>query len=403
MSNIRSIFKSDSETLLQFREQALNISKKLKEPTVEKVRKLPFTFEDFKISYDNDIKVSDYDNNKYQNTVIINNGSIVYKNVDKELENIYIADYKSAKEDILDKYCFKKALSYKQNKWVALNAAYNNSGVVVFVPKNTNYEQTLQIIVQQDNSDLVHHSLIILEDNSSLSIIEQCESNDNLQVNIVSETILGSNSQLNYSVIDNFKNNTNTYISRHAVVGRDSSLNYEMGQLNEGNTISEVFVDLNETGSKASINNVAIADSNQKYLITSSITNNAPYTEGYIVNNGVSKDEGHILFNGVGTINNGMKRAISKQESRAIILNDTARADANPFLLIDEYDVEAGHAAAVGRINDEQLFYLMSRGLSKSDAEKLIVYGFLTPLVDSISIESLRETLHQTIAARLNR
>ena len=147
---------------------------------------------------------------------------------------------------------------------------------------------------------------------------------------------------------------------------------------------------------------VAIAEGTQKQNITVNIEHFAPYTEGHIVNHGVSKDSAQLTFNGIGKINKGMNGSNAQQESRAMILSATARADANPILLIDEYDVKAGHAAGVGKIDEEQLYYLMSRGLTRRAAEILIIYGFLMPFIDDIRSEVIKSEFMKVIERKIN-
>ena len=122
----------------------------------------------------------------------------------------------------------------------------------------------------------------------------------------------------------------------------------------------------------------------QKQNITINIEHLSLYRRTYCQPYGFQKDSAQLTFNGIGKINKGMNGSDAQQESRAMILSETARADANPILLIDEYDVKAGHAAGVGKIDEEQLYYLMSRGLTRRAAEILIIYGFLMPFIDDI-------------------
>ena len=124
-------------------------------------------------------------------------------------------------------------------------------------------------------------------------------------------------------------------------------------------------------------------------------------TNGMILKHGVVKDEATAIFNGIGKIEKGGTGSNAEQESRLLILSDRARADANPILLIDENEVTAGHAATVGRVDPLELFYLMSRGISKEEAERLIIRGFLEPVVSELKSEGVKKLLAEVIERKV--
>src|SRR5690606_26288054 len=109
------------------------------------------------------------------------------------------------------------------------------------------------------------------------------------------------------------------------------------------------------------------------------------------------------IFNGIGKIEHGASKSNAQQESRVLMLSSKARGDANPILLIDENDVMAGHAASVGRVDPTQLYYMMSRGISKEEAERLIIHGFLAPVVNSLPIEGVKNQLTKVIEGKVRK
>ena len=120
-----------------------------------------------------------------------------------------------------------------------------------------------------------------------------------------------------------------------------------------------------------------------------------------ILKHGVMKDSATSIFNGIGKIEHGASKSNAEQESRLLMLSEKARGDANPLLLIDEDDVMAGHAASVGRVDPVQLYYLMSRGISKKEAERLVIHGFLAPVVDQLPIEGVKKQLVEVIERKV--
>ena len=168
-----------------------------------------------------------------------------------------------------------------------------------------------------------------------------------------------------------------------------------------GHTISENTTNLIGDGSVGDSKMVVVGTGEQTQNFTTKIVHFGKYTEGNILNRGVVKDSATTIFNGIGKIEHGASKSNAEQESRILMLNEAARGDANPMLLIDEDDVMAGHAASVGRVDPVQLYYLMSRGITKQEAERLIIHGFLAPVVDQLPIEGVKKQLVEVIERKV--
>lgn len=167
--------------------------------------------------------------------------------------------------------------------------------------------------------------------------------------------------------------------------------------MNDANTVSNTFIKLNDEYAVGTSKTVAITSKEQLAKFTQLVTHNAKLTEGYIENYGVSNDRSSLIFEGIGKINKGMNQSVARQSNKGIVLGDVSRLEANPLLLIDEYDVVASHGAAIGKIDDEQLYYLMSRGLTLKNAERLIINGFLSPVLKLLSSEELINDFVQSV------
>jgi len=124
-------------------------------------------------------------------------------------------------------------------------------------------------------------------------------------------------------------------------------------------------------------------------------------TESDMITRAVMKDEATAIINGVTKIEKGATKSNGQQTEKVLMLSPKSRGDANPILLIDEDDVKAGHAASVGQVNADQVYYLMSRGISRQEAERLIIHGFLDPVVSEIPLKGLREQLHRILERKL--
>ncbi|MDE5978049.1 MAG: Fe-S cluster assembly protein SufD [Turicibacter sp.] len=339
-----------------------------------------------------------------QNVLIVCDGQVVYKKLNESFNGIIIANLEEAltvHEELFKSY-FTKVANPSMNKLIATNIANLTSGLFIYVPKNQVINEFLNIVYLQKNGSLINHTLIVAEQNSQFKYVETYYNTSQATINSVSEVVVKENAQVEYAAIDRLHEDSVAYQCRKANVLSNGRFLLSLGALNDGNTVSENLVALIGQGATAEVKTVAIAEGNQKQNITVNIEHLAPHTEGHIVNHGVSKDSAQLTFNGIGKINKGMNGSNAQQESRAMILSETARADANPILLIDEYDVKAGHAAGVGKIDEDQLYYLMSRGLTRRAAEVLIIHGFLIPFIDDIRSEVIKTEFVKVIERKIN-
>ena len=154
-------------------------------------------------------------------------------------------------------------------------------------------------------------------------------------------------------------------------------------------------------GSQADLKVVAASSGRQVQGIDTCVTNYGQHTVGHILQHGVILERGTLTFNGIGHILKGAKGADAQQESRVLMLSDQARADANPILLIDENEVTAGHAASIGQVDPEDMYYLMSRGLDQETAERLVIRGFLGAVIAEIPISSVRQEIIKVLDEKL--
>ena len=220
--------------------------------------------------------------------------------------------------------------------------------------------------------------------------------------NIVVEVIAKEGAKVKYSAIDQLGENVAAYMNRRGYLMRDASIDWALGVMNDGNIVADFDSDLVGVGSHAEVKIVAISAGKQVQAIDTRVTNKASYSVGHILQHGVIREKGTLTFNGIGHIIKGAKQADAQQESRVLMLSDQARGDANPILLIDENEVTAGHAASVGRVDPEEMYYLMSRGLKKADAERLVIRGFLGGVLTAIPIKTVQQELVDVIEGKLN-
>jgi Fe-S cluster assembly protein SufD len=324
-------------------------------------------------------------------------------------QGVIFTDILSAARDhaeLVQKYFMKDGVKVDEHRLTALHAALVNGGAFLYVPKNVEIKEPIQSVFLLDNPDttLFNHVLIVAEDNSSVTYVENyfstVESNEGV-ANIVTEVFANANAKVQYGAVDTLSKGFTTYVNRRGVAGRDARIEWALGLMNDGNTISDNTTYLMGDGSHGDTKTVVVGRGEQKQNFTTAIIHYGKRSEGYILKHGVMKESASSIFNGIGKIEYGATKANAEQESRVLMLSEKARGDANPILLIDEDDVTAGHAASVGRVDPLQLYYLMSRGITKKEAERLVIHGFLAPVVNELPIEGVKKQLVAVIERKV--
>ena len=288
------------------------------------------------------------------------------------------------------------------NQLIASNGVKRNSRLVIVVPRNTHVTETVSVVAVAKERSLIHKTEVVLEDGASLDFVENYIGIGDFNANIVSTFELGANANLTLNTVSNMHAGTFVYHHKHGQVESDAVLDATNFMINDTNLVFEDFIYLLGRGAEAIAKTVAIASGQQKQNITVRTMNVADHTRGNITNYGIVKDNAHLAFNGIGKIKKAAKASDNQQETRLLNLSKTAEAIANPFLLIDEGDITAGHAASIGQLDEEQIYYLMSRGLSRAEASKMIVAGFLQPFIDAIEDDKTREVLLAKIEGKLD-
>ncbi|SEO71268.1 Fe-S cluster assembly protein SufD [Amphibacillus marinus] len=308
--------------------------------------------------------------------------------------------------ELVKKYYMTEGVQVDEHKLTAVHAALMNGGAFVYVPKNVVIDEPLQAIFWQDDAELAlfNHVIIVAEDNSEVTYVENyltSHQETKTVANVIAEVFAKDNASISFGSVDHFAHGTTTYINRRGIGQRDAKIEWALGQMNDGDTISENVTHLLGDQSVCYAKAVSVGRGDQTQNFTAKIVNHGKHSDGIILQHGVMKDSATAIFHGIGKIEHGGTKANAEQESRVLMLSKHARGDANPILLIDEDDVTAGHAASVGRVDPVQLYYLMSRGISKQEAERLIIHGFLAPVVNEIPITSVREQLTDVIEGKV--
>ncbi len=308
--------------------------------------------------------------------------------------------------DLVREAYMQLAVQPDEDCLTAFHAAFMNSGVFLYVPKDVHLTEPLEAHFFQNSrikEPFVKHVLIYADTNSSFSYVEKFETlfHEPNTANCIIEVVAKPGAEVKFSAVDQLGENTTAYFNRRGHLMHHAHVDWALGVMNNGNVIADFDADLVEEGAHSEIKAIAISMGRQIQAIDTRVTNIGRHSIGHILQHGVVREQATLTFNGIGHILKGASGADAQQESRVLMLSDKARGDVNPILLIDEHDVTAGHAASAGRVDPEEMYYLMSRGISKEEAERLVIRGFLGSVIKAVPLKDVREELIETIERKL--
>jgi len=271
---------------------------------------------------------------------------------------------------------------------------YENQKLIV--PKNIHYQDPIKITIQDDNNESLE---IVVSENTSIKIILELSSKETTPNNYKFNLVAKQNAQVKYLLVSELASKK-ALVEHYFTAERDAKLELIGGFVSDV-IDAKMHVDLTGEGAEVKMRVVAVSSDDNKQTVDVLIIHKAPNTIGDMTNIGIANKRGKILLNGVEKIEKGMKHANAFQTLKGIIMSDQAIVEVNPILLIDEFDVKAGHGATIGKIAEDALYYLRSRGLTQREAEKLIINGFLKPVIDEIDDEPLKERFAHLVNSRI--
>lgn len=293
--------------------------------------------------------------------------------------------------EIVKKY-FGKIIPPEDNKFSALNSAVWSGGSFVYVPKGVHVKLPLQAYfrINAKNMGQFERTLIITEPGASVHYVEGCTaptySSDSLHAAVV-ELVALENSKIRYTTIQNWSNNVYNLVTKRAFAYKNAAVEWVDGNLGSKITMKYPAVYLLEEGARGDVLSVAFAGKDQILDAGAKIWHIAPHTTSKIVNKSISKNGGKTIYRGLLKVAKGAHNVKSSVVCDALILDENSASDTIPYMEINEKKVSIGHEASVGKVSEEQLFYLMSRGLGEEEAMTMIVSGFIEPFTKELPVE----------------
>jgi Fe-S cluster assembly protein SufB len=321
---------------------------------------------------------------------------VVYHSIREELarQGVIFCDPETAVQkypDLVRRY-FGTVVPYLDNKFAALNTAVWSGGSFVYVPAGVQVEIPLQAYfrINARNFGQFERTLIIAEEGSFVHYIEGCTApiytTDSLHSAVV-EIIAKPGSRVRYTTIQNWSNDVYNLVTKRAVAQREATVEWVDGNLGSKRTMKYPSVYLVGEGAHGEVLSIAFAGKGQEQDTGGKAVHAASHTTSVITSKSISRAGGTASYRGLLRVDPGLRGIRSRVVCDALILDERSRSNTYPYMEINSDDVSVEHEARVSKISEEQLFYLMSRGLSEQEASLMIVNGFLDPLVKQLPME----------------
>jgi Fe-S cluster assembly protein SufB len=321
---------------------------------------------------------------------------VVYGSLQEDLakQGVLFTDTDSAMKlhpELFRQY-FGTIIPPEDNKFAALNSAVWSGGSFIYVPPGVKIEFPLQAYfrINSQNMGQFERTLIIVDEGASVHYVEGCTaptySSDSLHSAVV-EIVVKRNGRCRYTTIQNWSNNVYNLVTKRAMAYGDSVMEWVDGNLGSKLTMKYPAIYLMEPGARGETLSIAFASDGQHQDAGAKMVHCAPNTSSRIVSKSISKNGGRSSYRGLVKIQKGAENCKSNVVCDALILDPNSRSDTYPYIEVDEEQVAIEHEASVSKIAEEQLLYLMSRGLTETEASSMIVTGFVEPLVKELPME----------------
>jgi Fe-S cluster assembly protein SufD len=311
---------------------------------------------------------------------------------------------------------FGSVVDPQDNYLTALSTALFSTGTVVYVPEGVDAED-VKVRTRMNSQSLFNYTLVVAEESSSVTILErQSTGSETLRASGstsgetasseryysgVVEIAAEENSNVQYGSLQNLDEKTYNYTLKRGHAGTYASIDWIEGNIGSRLTKSSVETYLKGDSSESQIVGAFFGHDDQHFDVNARVWHEAEHTTADLVTRGVLDDEARSVYEGVQDVGSGAWDTSSYQRENTLMLSDESEADASPKLIINNHDTEASHSATVGQVDQEELFYMISRGVDPQSAKDMLVEGFFVPVLEEVAVDELREDLKDLVAQRL--
>ena len=342
--------------------------------------------------------------------LVIVDGKVARHEIASELsqQGVIITDLRTAltkHEDLVREHFMTTAVKASDGKFAALHAALWNNGAFVFVPRNQIAQLPLHVVFYNSTSGAdFGHVLVVLEENAQATMQVEFASKQRQSQSAyigATELIVGDGANLRYVSLQDWNRETFEFSHQRGIVGRDGQLDWVNGVMGGKLTKAFIEVDTVGTGANARVSGFFFADHGQFFDLDTQQNHNAPLTNTDLLFKGAARDNARTLWQGMIKSLPKMQRIDGYQVCRNLMLSDDARMDSIPGLEIEADDVACSHAATFGTLEEELIFYLMSRGIPRPQAQLMTIEGFFHELLQRIPFDRVRQRLMDEIEEKI--
>lgn len=324
-------------------------------------------------------------------------------------KGVIVSDLDSAVRDhpeLVQRYFMTEAIPAHYNKFTALHAAFWSGGTFIYVPKDVEVELPIQGILYADapGLSLFGHTLLVAEENSRVTYIEETSSPAGDEAGFssaVTELFLARGAQVRYVSMQELAPRTVSFSAQRALLSQDANLNWLVVSVGSSFTKSNVEAHLRAPGANAEMLGLYFGNEQQFIDHHTAQEHMAPNTTSDLLYKGVVTDQAYSIFSGMIRVHEGAQKTDAYQTNRNLLLSDDAQAHSIPNLEIGANDVRCSHGATIAPIDEDEVFYLQSRGIGRPEATKIIVDGFFEPILIRIPSESIQERLRDFIDRKM--
>ncbi|MDJ0754881.1 MAG: Fe-S cluster assembly protein SufD [Ardenticatenaceae bacterium] len=306
--------------------------------------------------------------------------------------------------DLVQKYFMTQAVKADEGKFAALHAAFWRGGTFLYVPRNVQAAAPLHTSQWNANGKTFTHTLVVMETGSEAVFSDEYGSSDakaQFLHNGAVELIVGDNASLTYISLQEFGNNMWQFTHERGRVGRDGKLDWIMSIMGTGLSKQFQTVELDQSGAWARMSGLFFGDMRQHFDLDTQQNHNAERTTSDLLYKGAMKHKARSVWQGMIKATPGAQQTDGFQANRNLLLENSARADSIPGLEIEADDVRCTHASTIGKLDEEEIFYLMSRGIEREMALRMVVQGFFDPIMQRIPFEGVQHRIAERIIEKV--
>jgi Fe-S cluster assembly protein SufB len=321
---------------------------------------------------------------------------VVYHRNREDLEamGVLFCDMDTAVRDypeLVQEY-FGTIIPSNDNKFAALNSAVWSGGSFIYVPPGVHVDEPLQAYfrINAESMGQFERTLIIVDEGAFCHYVEGCSApvytSDSLHAAVV-EVVVKEGGRCRYTTIQNWSNNVLNLVTKRATAYKNATMEWVDGNLGSGLTMKYPAVWLMEEGAHGEVLSIAFANTGQVLDAGAKMVHVAPNTTSLITSKSISKGGGRAMYRGLVRVEEGAENSKAFVRCDALLLDEDSRSDTYPYMEVEESNIDIGHEATVSKVGEDQLFYLMSRGLTEEQATAMVVAGFIEPIVKELPME----------------